>query len=157
MTLAGRGELEPWVREMSKSNPAIKFEGWLPMESLQPLIDEADLIPSLYEPRSKNAQLATPGKLLSALSLGIPVLVPSGSYQAELVERFNCGIVVTWGDVGQVRDSFARLSTDRKLYDELSVNARKAFEHQFSWEAMTARLVSAYDGLLGRAQGRPNK
>jgi len=148
LTLAGRGELEPYVREAASSAPAIRFLGWLKMEDLEPVILQADLIPSLYEPKTKNAQIATPGKLLTAMSLSIPSLVPAGTYQAEIVQRYHCGIAVNWQDVGDVRRAILELSTDRTAYDGLAQASYTAFVSYFSWEVMAARLANAYDGVF---------
>lgn len=151
MKLAGRGELEGMVKEAEKTNPNIEFEGWLGMTRLEHLIREADLIPSLYEPSTRNAQLATPAKLLKSLSLSVPALVPSGSYQAEIVEKFDCGFVVEWGDVNEVRAVVQRLSADVVLYNRLAKAAYDAFRTSFSWEVMEARLQEAYaNALAGR-------
>ncbi len=148
LTLAGRGELEPYVREAASGDASIRFMGWLKMADLEPLIEQADLIPSLYEPRTRNAQIATPGKLLTAMSLSIPSLVPAGTYQAEIVERFHCGVVVNWHDPGDVRRAIMELSTDREAYDSLAEASYAAFVSCFSWEVMEGRLAGAYDRVL---------
>jgi glycosyltransferase involved in cell wall biosynthesis len=148
LTLAGRGELEPFVRSAAARNPSIRFVGWLKMEDLEPLITDADLIPSLYEPRTHNARIATPGKLLTAMSLSIPSLVPYGTYQAELVEKYRCGVVVDWKDAEDVRRAIARLASDTELYRELSSASYEAYRSSFSWEVMGSRLASAYEKML---------
>ncbi len=153
LTLAGRGELEGMVKDAERRDPRIKFMGWLRMAELEPLLREADLIPSLYEPRTKNAQLATPGKLLRSMSLSLPALVPSGSYQAEIVEKFGCGLVVKWGDVGQIRQAIESLSTDLGLYNRMAQAAYEAFRSSFSWEAMETRLREAYAKALTKERG----
>jgi glycosyltransferase involved in cell wall biosynthesis len=148
LTLAGRGELEAWVRESAARNPSIRFLGWLKMGDLEPIIEDADLIPSLYEPRTKNAVIATPGKLLTAMSLSLPSLVPSGTYQAEIVEAYHCGIVVDWKNVADVRKALQLLAGDSELYGRLAEASFEAFRSSFSWEVMTSRLEKAYDRLL---------
>ena len=148
LTLAGRGELEGFVREAAAKDPSIRFLGWLKMDDLQPEIERADLIPSLYEPRTRNAKMATPGKLLTAMSLSIPTLVPRGTYQAEIAEKFGCGIVVDWKDPLDVRRAIGALADDRRLYDRLSRAAQDAFRSSFSWEVMAERLVGAYNRIL---------
>ena len=100
--------------------------GWLKMADLEPVIAKADLIPSLYEPRTRNAMIATPGKLLTAMSLSVPSLVPSGTYQAELVKKYRCGFVVDWKDVDDVRRAIVKLASDPRLYDELSTASYEA-------------------------------
>ncbi len=148
LTLAGRGELEAYVRDAASRDPAIRVLGWLPMKKLEPAIAEADLIPSLYEPRTRNAQIATPGKLLTAMSLSVPSLVPSGTYQAEIVNRYRCGIVVDWTNPGDVRGAIRSLAGDRALYERLAAASHDAFVSAFSWEVMSGRLVGMYDALL---------
>jgi glycosyltransferase involved in cell wall biosynthesis len=148
LTLAGRGELEPFVRSAAARNPSIRFLGWLKMADLEPVIAKADLIPSLYEPRTRNAMIATPGKLLTAMSLSVPSLVPSGTYQAELVKKYRCGVIVDWKDVDDVRRAIVKLASDPHLYDELSTASYEAFKSEFSWEVMESRLASAYERLL---------
>lgn len=148
LTLAGRGELEGWVRSESAKDPAIRFLGWLQMRDLDVEARRADLVPSLYEPKTKNAMMATPGKLLTAMSLSIPSLVPSGTYQAEIVERHGCGVTVDWKDPADVRRAIQRLSTDRELYGRLAEASYRAFVSSYSWEAMEERLRGTYDRLL---------
>jgi glycosyltransferase involved in cell wall biosynthesis len=148
LTIAGRGELEPYVREAASKSTSIRFLRWLKIEDLEPVIAEADLIPSLYEPKTRNALMATPGKLLTAMSLSIPSLVPAGTFQAEIVERFHCGIAVDWKDPADVRRAIARLATDAEEYTRLAKASYEAFVSAFSWEVMAARLAGAYDGIL---------
>jgi len=150
LTLAGRGELEALVRDASERNRSIRFLGWLKMGDLDEAIGGADLIPSLYEPRTKNAVLATPGKLLTAMSISVPSLVPRGTYQAEIVEKYHCGLVVDWTNLDDVRDAIARLAEDDDLYYTLADSAFAAFQSSFSWEVMGDRLTELYSRLLGK-------
>jgi glycosyltransferase involved in cell wall biosynthesis len=152
LTIAGRGELEPLVQEAAAKSSSIRFLGWLKMEELDPVIRRADLIPSLYEPRTKNARIATPGKLLTAMSLSTPSLVPVGTYQAELVEKYKCGLVVDWKDPSDVKGAILRLATDEGLYRKLSEASYEAFRTNFSWRAMRGRLVELYSTLLSDVQ-----
>jgi len=153
LTLAGRGELEGWVREAASKNPPIRFVGWLKMDDLTPLIVQADLIPSLYEPKTRNAMIATPGKLLTAMSLSVPSLVPKGTYQAEIVEKYQAGLVVDWTDVADVRGAIRLLATDAELYSRLSESAHAAFVSNFSWDVMESRLGQKYESLLAFPRG----
>jgi glycosyltransferase involved in cell wall biosynthesis len=148
LSLAGRGELEFLVREAAAKNSSIRFLGWLKMNDLERAIADADLIPSLYEPKTRNAMLATPGKFLTAMSLSIPSLVPDGTYQADIVRKYNCGVVVDWKDVEDVRQAISRLATDTELYNRLADASHAAFLSSFSWEVMGDRLVGLYLRLL---------
>lgn len=151
LTLAGRGELEPLVRAQSSRNSAVRFLGWLKMGDLDPVIRQADLIPSLYEPKTRNAIMATPGKLLTAMSISVPTLVPEDTYQAEIVTKYGCGLVVDWKDVSKVKGAIRDLASDRALYERMAEGAHRAFRSAFSWRVMETRLSECYDRLLGAA------
>ena len=145
--IAGRGALEELVKDRASRDASVKFLGWLKMEDLEPEIRGADLIPSLYEPSTRNAKIATPGKLLTAMSLSIPSLVPSGSYQAELAKKYGCGLVVDWKSAADVRDAIGRLAGDRELYAKLASASYEAFVSNFSWEVMEGNLARLYGRL----------
>jgi glycosyltransferase involved in cell wall biosynthesis len=152
LTIAGRGELEPWVREMASQGPNIEFMGWLKMKDLEPLINRADLIPSIYEPKNINTILSTPGKLFTAMSRSLPLLVPSGTYQAEIVQKYGCGIAVEYGNAAELRRVVNRLADQREYYDQLATASRRAFLSSFSWEVMEERLAEAYEEMLKSRQ-----
>ena len=118
------------------------------MEELRPEIERADLIPSLYEPKTKNALMATPGKLFTAMSLSIPSLVPRGTYQAEMVEEFGCGLVVEWRAPVGVARAVKALADDGELYGRRSRACYLAGVSSFSWEVMGERLARAYGRML---------
>jgi glycosyltransferase involved in cell wall biosynthesis len=83
------------------------------------------------------------------MSLSLPSLVPAGSYQAEIVERLGCGLVVNSSSVDEVREAIEKLSRDLPLYNRLAGAAYKGFLASFSWEVMASRLVSTYARLTG--------
>jgi len=147
LLLAGRGSLDPWLKTVCLSTANIKCLGWVPVEKLAPLTRRADLIPSLYYPTSPNQRLATPGKLFTALSLGIPALVPQGCCQAELVTEYDCGLAVGSRNAAEVGQAIERLCHDRELYIRLGVNALEAFRERFNWEVMERRLAALYEQL----------
>jgi glycosyltransferase involved in cell wall biosynthesis len=72
---------------------------------------------------------------------GKPIVVSDGGSMAKIVRRFNCGIVVPYGDVDAVRNSLSKLKNDPRLRRQLSENGRKAYEEQYSWDEMKKRLV----------------
>jgi len=148
LRIAGRGELEGVVRDAERDHHNIKYLGWLETAEIEVEARESDLIPTLYEPRNKNAQLAIPGKLMTAMSLSTPALVPAGSYQAQVVDQFKCGLVVNSQSLDEVLYSIERLTYDLELYNRLGKAGYEAFKSNFSWETMASRLVRTYSSLL---------
>lgn len=149
LTLAGRGELESWLEATAAKEPNIRFVGWLGMKDLEPLIRASDLIPSVYEAKSVNTKLSTPGKVFTAMSLSLPIVVPSNTFQSEIVERYGCGVAVDYNDPGALRKAIVELATDRELYQRLGSASHEAFLSSFSWEANAGRLRDGYERVLG--------
>jgi len=150
--LTGRGKLERWLCDLEERYSNIKFLGWIPNSDLNALVNKADLIPCLYAPTSLNREFSTPGKFFISLSRSIPALVSSGTYQAQYVEEFGCGIVVKWNDVQELRETVVNLATNAALYAKLADSAFQAFRSTFNWEVMETRLLGSYVRLLQPSQ-----
>jgi glycosyltransferase involved in cell wall biosynthesis len=151
LTLAGRGNLEGQIRKLQEDFQNIKYVGWLDTKQIDLEARNSDLLPTLYEPRNMNAKLAIPGKLMTSMSLAMPALVPAGSFQATVVSRFSCGLVVDVKNSSEVLEAIGRLANDNDLYNKLGKEGYDAFQTNFSWEVMASRLVDSYATLLGTA------
>jgi glycosyltransferase involved in cell wall biosynthesis len=147
LKVAGRGDLEKLIRTAEDQFQNIKYLGWLDTREIDAEALQSDLIPTLYEPRSRNAQLAIPGKLMTAMSLSTPALVPLNSYQAKVVDQFGCGLVVDPRNTDEVLNAIRRLASDIALYNELGKAGYDAFRSYFNWEVMQSRLVNSYSAL----------
>jgi glycosyltransferase involved in cell wall biosynthesis len=147
LLLAGRGDLVPLIKALEKKYRNIKYLGWISISEINKLLKETDLIPSLYIPDNINHILASPAKLFTAFSYGIPALVPGGCYQSYIVKKYECGIVVDIDDIKSTKDAISELAVNRELYRKLGNNGFKAFNELFNWETMEKRLLKTY-GLL---------
>jgi glycosyltransferase involved in cell wall biosynthesis len=149
LLFAGRGTLSGWLKESERADRNVRLLGWLSIPELTSRIRDADLIPSLYDPSFLNIRLSVPGKFLTAISLSVPVLVPSGTHQGTLAREFGCGIVAAWNDTGETRRAIASLAEDPVLYGSMARSAYGAFRAQFNWEMMEYRLLDSYRVLIG--------
>jgi glycosyltransferase involved in cell wall biosynthesis len=147
LLLAGKGNLVSMVKRIEKKYSNVKYLGWISTSEIDRLIKKADLIPSLYMPDNLNHILASPGKLFTAMAHGIPVLVPEGSYQAKIVEKHGCGIVVDMNDTAKVREAISKLASSPNLCRKLGENGVKAVNELFNWQIMEERLVRMYHSL----------
>lgn len=154
LAVAGRGSHSNWIASVSKLCPNIRFLGWLSFAKLEPLIMEADLMPSLYAPTSANILLSTPNKLLRSFSLSIPGLVTAGTFQARIVEKYRCGLAIKWGDVEEARKTISALAEDRSRFGEFASSAYRAFRTELNWETMETRLKGGYERILGVESNR---
>ncbi len=149
LTLAGRGSLGPWVTAAAKSWGNVQFLGWLNVKDLDRVVQDADLIPSFYSPTTANILLSTPNKLLKSFSMSVPAMVAAGTFQAEIVSKFGCGLVVPWGKPEEVGNAIAELARDRKGYERMTRRAYDAFRSELNWEAMETSLNEAYSEMFG--------
>jgi glycosyltransferase involved in cell wall biosynthesis len=148
LLLAGKGDLVPIVKIIEKKYNNIKYLGWISVSEIDRLVKEANLIPSLYIPDSINHILASPGKLFTAMAHGIPVLVPEGSYQARIVKKYECGIVVDMKNVAKVREAISNLASSPNLCKKFGENSIRAANELFNWQIMEKRLIETYNSLL---------
>ncbi|TDA37325.1 MAG: hypothetical protein DSO07_12700 [Thermoproteota archaeon] len=146
--LAGRGDLVPLLKNLENRCKNIKYLGWISISEIDSLIKKADLIPSLYMPDNINHILATPGKLFTAMAHGIPVLVPEGSYQAVIVKKYGCGIVVDMNNTAKVREAIFKLASSPDLCKKLGENGIKAVNELFNWQIMENRLIRIYNSFI---------
>ena len=148
LLLAGRGDLVSVIKVMEEKFNNIKYLGWIPIDEINKLTRQADLIPSLYSPSNINNMMASPGKLFTAMAYGIPVLVPKGSYQAKIAGRYKCGIAVNINDTTEVKNVIVKLISSPDLHRELGENGIKAVSRLFNWGIMEKRLIEMYSSLL---------
>ena len=140
---AGRGSLEPKVRELQRSGRGrIRAEGWLSADRLALLYRRARalLIPSLSH---ENAPLAA----LEALSWGTPLLVSRRGGLEELLHEGEAGRSFE----PNPPDILAAISRfdDEGLGRLLRPTARKAYERVHTPQRYIARYMSLARGDLG--------
>ena len=148
LLLAGKGDLVPIVKNLEKKYNNIKYLGWISTSEIDHLVKEADLIPSLYMPDNINHILASPEKLFTAMEHGVPALVPEGSYQANIVRKYECGIVVDMNDTAKIRETIIKLAPSPELCRKLGENGIKTARELFNWEVMEQRLFHLYNYLI---------
>lgn len=129
----------------------IKQTGWVDYESVSEAMQGADLgWIDLDAGHLLNHRFAMPNKFFSYLNNGIPVLVNQCKDMEEFIRKYNCGYIVegfqpTAEDYVQ---ALLYLNSNRGKLPEMSRNARKIMETDYSWDHMEKRLLSIYDSLL---------
>jgi len=99
-----------------------------------------------YDPKLSllsNIRVALPWKMFESLACGVPVIVEADNLRAAFVEKFGCGVVLKDDAPSYVADVIVSLAEDSGRHHSAGAAARKA-AMQFSWEAMSKRLVHVY-------------
>ena len=147
LILAGKGDLVPWISEVQKTYSNIRYVGWISMSEISELVKKTDVIPCLSSANLKhkaNHVLAAPGKFFTSIANGIPVIVPTGTFIAEITKKYNCGLVVDMAELQSISNGLRTLKENKPLYDLMAKNGLSISKSQFSWQVMEKRLLSCY-------------
>ena len=94
--------------------------------------------------------MSVPSKTYYYLSGGKPVLadVPIGSEIDIALKEDNCGINLKDCKREAAIEKLLYLKNDKKFYDELCKNARKAFEKKYSKDVALEKYLSVIENLI---------
>lgn len=88
-----------------------------------------------------------PMGILEAMSVGLPVIVTSGTSFDEIVEERQCGWT-TVADVHDLAKTILQVYDERNLLAEKSARARACVEELFQWENVAKQTIGQYENLL---------
>ncbi|MGI0023407.1 MAG: glycosyltransferase, partial [Nitrososphaeraceae archaeon] len=125
--------------------PNVKYKGEL--SNLDASTEEAnsDAMVVLYDLQVKANALAYPNKTFEAMMFEIPLIT---NMLPELITDTDCGIVVDYNDLNQIKTAVISLRDNKELRKRLGANGRKAFEQKYNWNIMEQELYKIYDSLL---------
>jgi glycosyltransferase involved in cell wall biosynthesis len=134
LTIAGRGPLEPLVRQAAASDPRITFLGFVAGEEKQALLSDADylLIPSLWY---ENAPVA----VIEAAAYGLGLIGSRIGGIPELVREGSTGHLFEPGDAAALAGIMQRLARGDMPLENFDTSARAVAERH-----TVARMVGAY-------------
>jgi glycosyltransferase involved in cell wall biosynthesis len=136
-----RKQLERSARELGLSE-RVSFLGSVPHSELPELYRKAAIfvLPSRAD--------AMPLTVLEAMACGVPPVASSVHGVPKAVEHRHNGLLVTPGDLAELRAAMGELAADRALREQLGRNARKTVLEKFTWRAHAQQVVRIYEGLL---------
>lgn len=147
LVVAGYGPDEKELIPIFKKSRNVRYLGNLPYAEVLGWTAKANVVPALYDPAVPNNRYASPNKLFEAMMFSKPVIVNRETTMAGIVKKENCGMVVKYGDVRELRDAILKLKSGVKLSIELGMNGRMAYEREYNWKEMENRLLLAYEEL----------
>lgn len=147
LELAGFGGDEERIVELVRSMPNVAWHGRVSYERALELSRKADVLFATYDPLIPNHRYSSPNKVFEAMMLGKPVIVARNTNVDQIIETYDCGVVVPYGDEQALEEALMCLAhdVDRRLL--LGKNARRAYEEQYGWEQMKKRLQAFYEAI----------
>jgi len=144
--VVGDGPIGPQIRRAAEELGPNSHLSVLPRVSRQKALLytlASDATWAIY-PESVNARISSPWKLFESIACGVPVIVDSGTFQSNIINKFGCGLVLRDHTPQTIRQSIASMVNDPIEYHRMSTAGRKAAEAEFNWENMSRRLIEAY-------------
>ena len=134
--------------ERARGLPNVTWHGRTAYPKTLALSRSADVLFSTCNPEVPNYRHASANKVFESMMLSKPILVAVGTNMDLMIEKYQCGLVVPYGDVDALEAALKRLADDPALRLLLGQNGRKAYDAYYSWEEMERRLHDLYASLL---------
>lgn len=139
----GRGMKKPELQERAKREGLsnVSFLDSVPKMELVSYLQRADVgmmilanVPAFYYGTS-------PNKFFDYIASGLPVLTNYPGWLAEMIVDNSCGLAVEPGDAVAFADALMKMSQDKELLAQMSVNGRQLAERQFSRDQLADRFT----------------
>ena len=129
---------------------SIKYLGFLDRDEVLQIEANSDVMIALYDLKLQTQNKFVMGnKLFESMMCGIPLIT---NVAHDIVSETNCGIIVEYDNVEQIKQAIITLRDNPELRSKLGANGRKAFLEKYNWEIMEKRLYEIYDSLLNKKQ-----
>jgi glycosyltransferase involved in cell wall biosynthesis len=123
----------------------VKYLGLLDDSGLLEIEASSNIIAAFYDPIFFCNNLPLPNKIFEAMMCSIPIVT---NVAEEIVNETECGIVVEYDNVKQIREAIITLRDNPALRKRLGDNGRKAFVEKYNWSRMEQKLFEVYKSML---------
>ena len=89
--ICGLGPCYDYLKEKTMNLPNVKMLNWLGKDELQYVLQNSKIGIANYK-RTFDFQMGASNKFAEYLSFGLPIILTSGGFMGELIDKYNCGI-----------------------------------------------------------------
>ena len=148
LTIGGVGPDRQFIEAAAKRYHNIQYLGWTTSyKEIMDITSKTDLTFRFSDPNIPATKYVLPNKLFEAMMCGKPIIVTEDSAAAEIVRKEQCGLVVNYGAIDELRDTVVTLKNSPQLRRQLGNNGRKAYDEKYSWNIMEKRILTAYKNI----------
>ena len=145
------GELRALAKERGiEAN--VKFIAWVPYEEKERLSARAAMGIITYLPYANNTS-CLPNKLFDYMLVGLPVIASNFPLYREVVEPYQCGLIVAPDKPGSIAEAMTHLIEHPEEAHQMGDNGRRAVRERYNWEQESTKLLRIYEAVLERKRG----
>ena len=131
-----RAQIEP-----AQAEGLIRWPGFVPNDQAMPMIDGAVAGLSLLQDEP-NFRHSMPTKVVEYMARGVPVVTTPLPAAVELVTRYECGLVVPFGDPRAAADAVLQLARDASLRAKMGSRGHEAARGFLGWPTDARAFVA---------------
>ncbi len=141
LVIMGDGIERAKVEKLANQNPKIIYLGKIPYKNVPGVIVHslAGLSPQNNICGRSNTGLY-PLKLFETLACGVPIIVTDFPGQADLIRKYNCGMVISHEDPKELTEAIKYLYNNPKLRREMGKRGYEAIKKEHSWDKRAAEI-----------------
>ncbi len=150
LLLAGRvfdSYKDTFARIINGLENRVEVSGAFDSREMPALYSQIDVSIIIYH-RSAWFKNITPTKFFDSLARGVPVIASDMGGLREIIEQYQCGIVVDERNSEEVAQAITMMCQNPTLRHEMGLNGLRAIEERYNWEHMKERLLKVYGKLL---------
>ena len=137
------------IKELCRDTKNIQLQlEMVPHEQILESTSNADTIFIIYDPKIPNNVYASPNKLFESMCFSKPVIVSDGSSMTKIVKDANCGIIVQYGNIEEIKLAILKLKDNPLLCKSFGENGKLAYDKKYSWKQMERRLIEVYNNTI---------
>lgn len=145
--LAGGGVDAERIADLARSNPNVEVMGQVPYVEIPDRYACSDVVYAAFDTAVGNWRYHTPSKAIEAMACGKPVIVSTGTWIGEYVDKHGVGLAVACDDPREIGRALDHLRDNPVEAAEMGRRGRKIVEDGLNWNAVRARLIEAYASL----------
>jgi glycosyltransferase involved in cell wall biosynthesis len=138
------GEADALARariEPAQAEGLVRWPGFIPNDRAMPMMDGAVAGLSLLQDEP-NFRHSLPTKVVEYMARGVPVVTTPLPTAVELVTRYECGLVVPFGDPRAAADAVLQLAGDASLRAKMGSRGHEAAHSFLGWPTDARAFVS---------------
>lgn len=149
LLIAGGGESKGWIEGLSKNVDFIDYRGPFDFQlEIEALYSEIDLMFAVYPQSQFNFRVHWARRAHQAILSGIPLIVASGSYMGDYIERHGLGWIAKDDSLHDLEKLLYEVAKDRSKLSSFRTDSESILsEHRF--ENFQNSVIEEYDFLYG--------